>query len=244
MMSTVGSDVLDLGKAPSAATRLATEEDEADEQHFLVPRVEDPASYVRHNFGVGYGTDAHQAVKFEKGTTTLAFKFKHGVIVSVDSRCVLGLFICPQRRSEGKETRETCSHLVLSGLVVEQVHVWQLHRLWLGEEGHRDQPVSPGHDGRRCGGLPVLAGRARDGLPHARAAQQGAHQRDGRVQAAGEHHPPVPGLRPLDRQHDLRLGPQRAAAFLRRLRRHAHGRQPLLRRQWQRIRLWRAGREL
>lgn len=34
---------------------------------------------------MGYGTDHHQDVKFAKGTTTLAFKFNGGVIISVDS---------------------------------------------------------------------------------------------------------------------------------------------------------------
>jgi 20S proteasome subunit beta 5 len=37
--------------------------------------------------------DEHQAVKFAKGTTTLAFKFQGGIIVSVDSRSTMGAYI-------------------------------------------------------------------------------------------------------------------------------------------------------
>ena len=32
-------------------------------------------------------------IQFDHGTTTLAFKFKHGVIVAVDSRATAGPFI-------------------------------------------------------------------------------------------------------------------------------------------------------
>jgi 20S proteasome subunit beta 5 len=40
--------------------------------------------------------DAQQMIKFNKGTTTLAFKFKHGIIVSVDSRATMGNHISSQ----------------------------------------------------------------------------------------------------------------------------------------------------
>jgi 20S proteasome subunit beta 5 len=40
--------------------------------------------------------DAHQMMKFNKGTTTLAFKFKDGIIVSVDSRATMGNHISSQ----------------------------------------------------------------------------------------------------------------------------------------------------
>merc|ERR1712164_162139 len=42
------------------------------------------------------GTDTEQAVKFAKGTTTLAFKFQGGIIVSVDSRATMGPYISSQ----------------------------------------------------------------------------------------------------------------------------------------------------
>ena len=61
-----------------------------------IPAVSDPAAYCRNNFTVGYGTDSKQAVQFAKGTTTLAFKFNEGIIVSVDSRSTMGPYIASQ----------------------------------------------------------------------------------------------------------------------------------------------------
>ena len=58
---------------------------------FDLPCVDDPAQYCRQNFAsVCGGGDEQQAVKFAKGTTTLAFKFNDGIIVSVDSRSTMG----------------------------------------------------------------------------------------------------------------------------------------------------------
>jgi 20S proteasome subunit beta 5 len=46
------------------------------------------------NFASACGTtDQNQSVKFAKGTTTLAFKFKGGIIASVDSRSTMGSYI-------------------------------------------------------------------------------------------------------------------------------------------------------
>ena len=47
------------------------------------------------NFASGYDTaeNAQQEVKFAKGTTTLAFKYNGGIIVSVDSRSTMGPYI-------------------------------------------------------------------------------------------------------------------------------------------------------
>lgn len=42
----------------------------------------------------GFQKDAIQMVKPAKGTTTLAFIFKHGVIVAADSRASMGGYIC------------------------------------------------------------------------------------------------------------------------------------------------------
>jgi len=39
------------------------------------------------------GGDSKVKIKFNHGTTTLAFKFKHGVIVAVDSRATAGSWI-------------------------------------------------------------------------------------------------------------------------------------------------------
>ena len=58
---------------------------------FDLPCVDDPALYCRQNFAsVCGGGDEQQAVKFAKGTTTLAFKFNDGIIVSVDSLSTMG----------------------------------------------------------------------------------------------------------------------------------------------------------
>jgi len=61
----------------------------AHPRSFTIPAVPDPAAYCKQNFGVGYGTDTEQAVQFAKGTTTLAFKFQGGIIVSVRSETPL-----------------------------------------------------------------------------------------------------------------------------------------------------------
>ena len=39
------------------------------------------------------GDEGNVKIKFNHGTTTLAFKFKHGVIVAVDSRATAGPYI-------------------------------------------------------------------------------------------------------------------------------------------------------
>jgi 20S proteasome subunit beta 5 len=48
---------------------------------------------VQANFSAEKGKDYDQDIKFMKGTTTLAFKFQHGIIVSVDSRATQGPYI-------------------------------------------------------------------------------------------------------------------------------------------------------
>jgi len=61
---------------------------------FDLPNVPNPAQFCRNNFASASGSkDAGQAVKFAKGTTTLAFKFNEGIIVSVDSRSTMGAFV-------------------------------------------------------------------------------------------------------------------------------------------------------
>jgi len=65
-------------------------------QRFALAPTPDPAQFSKDNFGVGYGTDNHQKVQFAKGTTTLAFKFDGGVIISVDSRSTMGPYIASQ----------------------------------------------------------------------------------------------------------------------------------------------------
>lgn len=82
--------ILDLGR-----TRHSVNVEEEEKRFALAP-VDDPAEYSRTKLGVGYNTDNHQDIKFAKGTTTLAFKFDGGVIVSVDSRATMGPYISSQ----------------------------------------------------------------------------------------------------------------------------------------------------
>ncbi|TMW62996.1 hypothetical protein Poli38472_005614 [Pythium oligandrum] len=60
---------------------------------FLLPAVPDPAEYARTHLKTKYGEDNEQALQFEKGTTTLAFIYKGGICVAVDSRSTQGAFI-------------------------------------------------------------------------------------------------------------------------------------------------------
>jgi len=100
---TIGDDILDIGSAkfdrrsdqraigsgamiPSLAL--------GEPGQFEVPNVADPAHFCRNNFASACGnSDSGQTVKFAKGTTTLAFKFNGGIIVSVDSRSTMGAYI-------------------------------------------------------------------------------------------------------------------------------------------------------
>ena len=101
-MHAIGAEILDLGKSlrqedaqhapPASALGSVCYRKEGTES-FPLPPVADPAAFCQANFGVGYGTDAHQELKFAKGTTTLAFKFDHGIIVAVDSRSTQGAYV-------------------------------------------------------------------------------------------------------------------------------------------------------
>jgi len=95
-MHGIGTEILDLGKSLKAAAEPGAAmppQSKAEEAGFLLPAVEDPAAFCKANFGVGYGIDNHQELKFAKGTTTLAFKFDHGIIVAVDSRSTQGAYV-------------------------------------------------------------------------------------------------------------------------------------------------------
>jgi len=99
--ATIGDDILDLG------SRRAEKHNEngsgarcppvlrlGEPAAFDLPSVDNPAAFCRSNFASASGNkDAGQAVKFAKGTTTLAFKFNDGIIVSVDSRSTMGAYI-------------------------------------------------------------------------------------------------------------------------------------------------------
>ena len=52
-----------------------------------------PAAYCSKHLNIYHGSIDNGRVRFAKGTTTLAFKFKGGVLVSVDSRSTQGPYI-------------------------------------------------------------------------------------------------------------------------------------------------------
>lgn len=95
----VGSDILDLGSRKnqhgSGIEAIGPETIRLGHPgSFDIPNVSDPALYCRSNFASTCGGgDENQSVQFLKGTTTLAFKFNDGIIVSVDSRSTMGSYI-------------------------------------------------------------------------------------------------------------------------------------------------------
>lgn len=58
--------------------------------HMILASVERPMQFA-HSI-----SKEHPGIKFKKGTTTLAFKFKDGVIVATDSRATAGAYIASQ----------------------------------------------------------------------------------------------------------------------------------------------------
>lgn len=82
--SSAGADDRNIMKAP------------LNDMNFMLPNTADPAAFCSANFSCQKGQDADQAIKFAKGTTTLGFKFKEGVIIAVDSRSTMGSYIASQ----------------------------------------------------------------------------------------------------------------------------------------------------
>ncbi|KAI8909024.1 LMP X [Gorgonomyces haynaldii] len=71
---------------------FAEEQETFDIPSFEIPAVHNPIQFLeQHTSGA---TKTH--IKIEHGTTTLAFKFKHGVVVAVDSRATGGSYIASQ----------------------------------------------------------------------------------------------------------------------------------------------------
>lgn len=104
--TTVSTDILDLGTRKAEDERrqamgsamgtgaLCPSKFLGEPAAFDIPNVADPAHFCRTNFASACGAaDSNQTVKFAKGTTTLAFKFNDGIIVSVDSRSTMGAYI-------------------------------------------------------------------------------------------------------------------------------------------------------
>lgn len=65
-----------------------------DEDNLILAPVANPAHYAATRLNVYHGDCQNEHnIRFAKGTTTLAFKFQGGVIVSVDSRSTQGSYI-------------------------------------------------------------------------------------------------------------------------------------------------------
>jgi 20S proteasome subunit beta 5 len=97
MSAMIGGSILDIGSSKwerSGDTETISEE--LRPTHFMLPNVPNPAEFCRTNFSAEKGKDYEQEIKFMKGTTTLAFKFQGGVVVSVDSRATQGPYIASQ----------------------------------------------------------------------------------------------------------------------------------------------------
>ena len=67
-------------------------------QPFSLPPGHDPATYLAQLAKIPSSENGEKVpeIKFEHGTTTLAFKYKNGVIVAVDSRATAGAWIASQ----------------------------------------------------------------------------------------------------------------------------------------------------
>ena len=80
-------------------------------------------------------------IKLAHGTTTLAFRFKGGIIVAVDSRATAGSYV------------GALVILVFACFSSIPRDYWVLMRTSIGngEEGHRNQSILARDDGGRCG---------------------------------------------------------------------------------------------
>lgn len=95
-MASTSDDVFDFGSAKWYRDNEAALLSEDANSRFALPPSADPAKYCRTHFSMEKGKDFDQAIQFMKGTTTLAFKFQGGVVVSVDSRATQGPYIASQ----------------------------------------------------------------------------------------------------------------------------------------------------
>lgn len=67
-----------------------TATDLAEEEALVIPPGPRPASFLHDAFA---GMPEKDRIRFAHGTTTLAFSFKGGIIVAVDSRASMGQYI-------------------------------------------------------------------------------------------------------------------------------------------------------
>lgn len=95
-MLAVGDNILNIGGTHCKFRREVMLSPLNAPVEFMLPSVDNAAEFCRTNFSAEKGKDYNQDIKFMKGTTTLAFKFKDGIVVSVDSRATQGAYIASQ----------------------------------------------------------------------------------------------------------------------------------------------------
>nr|CAB3265225.1 proteasome subunit beta type-5 [Phallusia mammillata] len=79
-------------KTNSGPSRQNFVQDELNDDAFTIPTAPEAIKYMEHMQDPK--SDVH--IKFNHGTTTLAFKFRHGVVVATDSRASAGDYIASQ----------------------------------------------------------------------------------------------------------------------------------------------------
>ncbi|KAJ3154078.1 Proteasome subunit beta type-8 [Geranomyces michiganensis] len=87
-----GGAVTDLPDDQDDAQTFAMDAAAFSHPSFVLPSVADPVAWMKHQMSDA----AENRIKMAKGTTTLAFKFKEGIIVAVDSRATGGTYIASQ----------------------------------------------------------------------------------------------------------------------------------------------------
>ncbi|KAI8115757.1 hypothetical protein FF38_10719, partial [Lucilia cuprina] len=94
---------------------------------FELPATENPAAFLRAFTDDHSNSDA--PIKLNHGTTTLAFKFKHGIIVAVDSRASAGSWIASQKVKKVLEINPYMLGTMAGGAA--DCQFWEK---WLGKE--------------------------------------------------------------------------------------------------------------
>lgn len=93
LVSQYGPSRSNAGFAADAEDEVySTEKPAAGSMNFALPSVSDPAQFLHQLTDVD-SSNAKARLKLAHGTTTLAFRFKGGIIVAVDSRATAGSYI-------------------------------------------------------------------------------------------------------------------------------------------------------
>ena len=140
---------------------------------FALPPIATSASWLRAM------TDDHSnpncPIKIAHGTTTLAFRFKGGIIVATDSRATAGNWIASQTVKKVIEINSCVLGTMAGGAAVSSVPPFVRRSLLFRLGTYTD------HTPFACAGLPVLARLPRHAMPAPRAPPQTPHLRRGRV---------------------------------------------------------------